>query len=182
MRHDQIRPPYGMGRFQQIMDLSMSRGLPRGRELRWITHHPEGIELAQIVEVQMDALKGLVVMHVLQGWPYGVRVIGLHLPVLGKVADHGISSCPAGKAFGNLLAPPGIKISVHTPGPLPAPVMQGLIGQLFFLTGGQLFRLMGRHFLFGTGLVLLLPPRWGPLLMNGLPISLLVSAKDVTNT
>ena len=76
------------------------------------------------------------VTHVLQGQPHGVNVIGLHLPMLGKVADHGISSGPAGKAFGDFLAPPGIEVSVHTLRPLPAPVTQGLIGQLFFLTGG----------------------------------------------
>ena len=122
------------------------------------------------------------VAHVLQGQPHGVRVIGLHLPMLRKVADHGISSGPAGKAFGDLLALPGIEVSVHTLGPLPAPVMQGLTGQLFFLTGGRLFRLMGRCFLLGTGLAPLLPLRWGPLLMNGLPISLLMGAKDMTNT
>ena len=122
------------------------------------------------------------VIHVLQGWPHGVGVIGLHLPVLSQVADHGISSGPAGKALGDLLAPPGIEVGVHTPGPLPAPVTQGLVSRLFFLAGGQLFRLMGRHFLFGTGMAPLLPLRWGPLLMNGLPISLLMGAKDVTNT
>ena len=84
----------------------------------------------------MDALKGLVVAHVLQGQPHGVRVIGLHLPMFRKVTDHGISSGPAGKAFGDLLVQPGIEVSVHMLGPLLAPVMQGLIGWLFFLTGG----------------------------------------------
>ena len=35
-----------------------------------------------------------------------------------SVADHGISSGPARKAFGDLLVPPGIEVGVHTPGPL----------------------------------------------------------------
>ena len=122
MRHNQIRPPYGTGQFQQISDLPTSCGLSRDKKLRWITRRPQGIESAQAVEVRTDALKCLVVMHVLQGWPHWVRVIGLHLPMLRKVADHGISSGPVGMAFGDLLVPPGIKVGVHMPGPLLAPV------------------------------------------------------------
>ena len=120
MHQNQIRPAYGASRLQQILDLPMGRGLPRGRELGLITNHPQGVESAQIINVSMDTLKYLVVMHVLQGQPHQVRVIWLHLPVLGKVTDHGISSCPAEKAFGDLLVPPGIEVGVHTLGPLPA--------------------------------------------------------------
>ena len=135
MCQNQVRPAYAMGQFQQILDLPMGHGLPRGGELGWITHHPQGIESAQIINVQMDTLKYLVVVHVLQGWPHWVRVIRLHLPVLGKVADHGVSSGPARKAFCDLLAPPGIEVGVHTSGPLLGLVAQGLVSQLLFLTG-----------------------------------------------
>ena len=41
---------------------------------------------------------------------------------------------------------------------------------------------MGRHFLLGAGLALLLPHWWGPLLVIGLHIGFLMGAKDVTNT
>ena len=120
MCQNQIRPAYGTGRLQQILDLPMGHGLPWGGELRLITRRPKGIESAQIVNVQMDALKYLAVTHVLQGRPHRVRVIQLHLPMLRKVTDHGISSGPAGKAFCDLLALPGIKVGVHTLSLLPA--------------------------------------------------------------
>ena len=100
----------------------MGHRLPRGRELRWITYHPQGVESAQIVNVQTDALKYLAVMHVLQGQPHRVWVIWLCLPMLRKVADHGVSSSPAMKAFCDLLALPGIEVGVDTLGPL-----QGLV-------------------------------------------------------
>ena len=74
-------------------DFSRSRICPRVVG----THHPQGVESAQIIKVQMDALKYLVVMHVLQGQPHWVRIIGLRLPVLGKVADHGISAAQPGR-------------------------------------------------------------------------------------
>ena len=88
-----------MGRLQQISDLPMGCRLLRVEEHRWITHDPQGVESAQIVNVRMDALKYLAVMHVLQGWPHQVWVIRLHLLVLGKVADHGVSSGPGRKPF-----------------------------------------------------------------------------------
>ena len=90
----------------------MGQGLPRGGELRWITHHPQGVESAQIINARTDAIEYLAVVHVLQGQPHQVRVIRLHLPVLEKVTDHGVSSSPARKAFYDLLAPPGIKVCV----------------------------------------------------------------------
>ena len=110
MHQNQVRPAYGAGQLQQISDLPTGCGLPRGGELRWITHHPQGVESAQIINVQMDALKYLVVMHVLQGQPHRVQVIQLCLPMLGKVTDHGVSSSPSRKAFCDLLVPPGIEL------------------------------------------------------------------------
>ena len=110
MHQNQIRQAYGTGRLQQILDLPASRMLPRGGELGWITCRPQGIESAQIVNVQTDTLKYLAVTHVLQGWPHRVWVVWLHLPMLGKVADHGISSGPAGKAFAIFLRCQALKL------------------------------------------------------------------------
>ena len=123
MHQNQVRPAYGMGQLQQISDLPMGHGLLRGGELGWITHHPQGVESAQIINVRMDALEYLAVMHVLQGWLHRVRVIWLCLSMLGKVADHGVSSDPAQKAFCDLLVPPGIEVCVQTLGPLLGLVM-----------------------------------------------------------
>ena len=54
-----------MGQLQQISDLPVGHRLPKGGEVRWITHRPQGVELAQIVNVRTDALKYLAVTHVL---------------------------------------------------------------------------------------------------------------------
>ena len=118
MHQNQVRLAYGAGQLQQISDLPMGHGLLWGGELRWITRCPKGVELTQIINVRTDALKYLAVTHVLLGRPHWVQVIWLHLPVLGKVADHGVSSSPARKAFCDLLVPPGIKVCVQMLGPL----------------------------------------------------------------
>ena len=109
MRQNQVRPADGAGQFQQISDLPMGCRLPRCGELGWITHHPQDVELAQIVNVQSDAVEYLAVVHVLQGWPHWVWVIWLHLPVLRKVADHGVSGDSARNVFCDLLVPPESK-------------------------------------------------------------------------
>ena len=119
MPQNQVRLAYGMGQLQQILDLPTGHGLLRGGELGWITCCPQGVESAQIMNVQTDTLKYLAVAHLLQGWPHRVWVIWLCLPMLGKVADHGVSSGPARKAFCNLLVLPGIEVGVHMLGPLP---------------------------------------------------------------
>ena len=176
MRQNQVRPAYGSGRLQQISDLPMSHWLLRGRELRWITHCPQCVEPAQIVNVRSDALEYLAVAHVLQGRPHWVQVIRLCLPMFGKVADHGVSSNPAWKAFCDLLALPGIEVCVQTPG-----LLLGLVSWLLFL-GRQLLRLLGRCLLLGAGLAPLLSRWWGLLLVIRLDFCLLVGAKDVANT
>ena len=133
MHQNQVRPAYGMSQLEQILDLPMGHRFLRGRELGWITHHPQDVEPAQIINVRLDTLRYLAVAHVLQGWPHQVRVIRLHLPVLGKVADHGVSSSPARKVFCNLLAPPGIEVCVQMLGPLLGLVVEGLVGCLLSL-------------------------------------------------
>ena len=128
----QVRPADGVGQLQQISDLPTGCRLPRCGQLRWITHHPQDVESAQIVNVRSDAIEYLAVTHVLQGWPHLVLVIRLHLPMLGKVADHGVSSNPARNTFCNLLALPGIKVCVQPPGLLPVLVMEGLVSWMLF--------------------------------------------------
>ena len=128
----QVRLADGAGRLQQISDLPVGCGLLRCGELRWVTLHSQDVESAQIVNVRSDAVKYLAVVYVLQGQPHQVRVIQLHLPMLGKVADHGVSSDPARNAFYDLV-PPGIKVCVQPPGPLPGLVMEGLVSWLLFL-------------------------------------------------
>ena len=154
----------------------MSHGLPRGGELGQITCHPQHVESAQIVNVQSDVVEYLALTHVFQGQTHQVQVIQLHLPMLGKVADHGVSSDPARKAFCDLLVPPGIEVCVQMPGPLLDLVVEGLVGWLLFLG------LLGGHALLGAGLALLLPHWWGLPIVIGLYISLLVGAKDMANT
>ena len=128
MRQNQVRPADGTGRFQQISDLPAGCGLLRCGELGWITHHPQNVESAQIVNVRLDTVEYLAIVHVLQGQPHWVQVIQLHLPMLGKVTDHGVSGDPARNTFCDLLVPPGIKVCVQMLGPLP-----GLVGWLLFL-------------------------------------------------
>ena len=133
MRQYQVGRANGMGQLQQISDLPMGHGFLGCGELGWITCHPQDVELAQIVDVRSDAIKDLAFAHVVQGWPHWVWMIGLHLSVLGEVADHDVSSGPACNAFSNLLAPPHIKVCVQLQSPLPGLVMEGLIGWLLFL-------------------------------------------------
>ena len=133
MCQNQVRLADGTGRLQQISDLPAGHGLLRCGELGWITHHPQDVELAQIVNVRLDAVKYVAVTHVLQVWPHRIQVIRLHLPVLRKVTDHGVSSDPARSAFCDLLAPPGIKVCIQPLGPLPSLVTEGLVGWLLFL-------------------------------------------------
>ena len=120
MHQNQVRLANNMGRLQQISDLPMGHRLLRCRELGWITHHPQDVEPAQIVNVRLDAVKYLAVVHVLQGLPYQVWMIRLCLPMLGKVADHDVSSDPVRNAFCDLL-------------PLPGLVAEGLVSWLLFL-------------------------------------------------
>ena len=147
MRQYQVRLANGTGQLQQISDLPMGCGLLRCRELRWITHHPQDVESAQIVNVRLDAVEYLAVTHVLQGQLHWIWVILLHLPMLGKITDHGVSSNPARNAFCDLLAPPGIKVCVQLPGL----VAEGLISWLLFLRR-QLIKLLGGRVLLGAGL------------------------------
>ena len=51
MHQYQVRLADGMGQLQQISDLPMGCGFLRCRELRWITHHPQDVELAQTIDV-----------------------------------------------------------------------------------------------------------------------------------
>ena len=51
MHQYQVGLADGMGQLQQISDLPVGCRLPRCGELGWITHHPQDVELAQIVDV-----------------------------------------------------------------------------------------------------------------------------------
>ena len=103
----------GMGQLQQISDLPAGCRFPGCRKLRWITCHPQDVELAQIIDVRLDAVKDLVFAHVVQEWPHRVWIIGLHLSMLREVTDHGVSSGPACNAFSNLLVLPSIEVCVQ---------------------------------------------------------------------
>ena len=59
-------------------------------------------------------------------------MIGLDLPMLGKVTDHGVSGGPAHNTFSNLFAMPSIETCVQLLSFLPGLIMECLIcGQLF---------------------------------------------------
>ena len=120
-------------------------------------------------------------MHVVQGWPHRVWMIGLHLSMLGEVTDHGVSSGPACNAFHNLLALPSIKVCVQLLSPLLGLVIEGLVGWLLFLRR-QLARLLGGCVFLGAGLVPLPLGGLDLLLLIGLCIGLLVCAEDVAYT
>ena len=60
-------------------------------------------------------------------------MIGLHLSVLGEVANHGVSCGPACNALSNHFALPSIEICVQLLSPLPDPVAEGLISWLLLL-------------------------------------------------
>ena len=108
-------------------------------------------------------------------------MIGLHLSMLGKVENHGVSHGPACNAFSNPLAPPSIKICVQLPSPLPDLVVEGLISWLLFLRRG-VTRILGGHVLLGVGLAPLPPDGLDLNLCVRLCVSLLMNAEDVAYT
>ena len=113
----------------------MGCGFLRCGELWQVTCCPQDVEQAQIVDVRPDAIEDLVLTHVVQGQPHRVWMIGLCLPMLREVADHGVPHGPACDAFNNLHTMPSIEICVQLPSPLLGLVMEGLIGWLLFLRG-----------------------------------------------
>ena len=129
----QVGPADGIGQLQQISDLPTGHGFLGCGELGWITCHPQDVQPAQIVDVRSDAVEDLAFAHVVQVQPQQVWMIGLHISVLGEVADHGVSSGPACNAFSNLLAPPSIEVCVQLPSPLPGLVAEGFVSWLLFL-------------------------------------------------
>ena len=106
---------------------------------------------------------------------------GLHLSMLGEVANHGVSHGPAGNAFSNLHAPPSIKICVQLLSPLLGLVVEGLVSWLLFLRRG-LAQFLGGCVLLGAGLALLLLVGLDLLLSVGLCASLFMHAEDVAYT
>ena len=96
-------------------------------ELWWVTSHPQGIELAQVIDVRPDAVEDLALSHIVQGQPHGVGVIGLHLPILWEVTDHGVPCHPACDPFGNFVTMPSIKMCVQQLHFLPGPIAECLV-------------------------------------------------------
>ena len=130
---DHVRAAYGSGRLQQVPDLAACNQFPQHGELWWIASHPQGVEVAQVVEVQPYAVKDPAPTHVIQGWPHGVGVVGLHLAMFGKVTNHGVLHHPACNTIGNFVAMPSIKACVEQPHFLPSPMTECLVSWRLFL-------------------------------------------------
>ena len=71
---DQVRLADGVGQFQQVPDLAAGGWFPGRGELWQIASHPQGIEVAQVIDVRPYAVEDPVLPHVVQRWPHGVRV------------------------------------------------------------------------------------------------------------
>ena len=71
--------------------------------------------MAQVIDVQPYAIKDPALPHVVQRWPHRVGVVGLCLPVLGEVTDHGVPCRPACNTIVNFVTMPGIKACVQQP-------------------------------------------------------------------
>ena len=64
VRQDHVGSANGAGRLQQIPDLPMGSWFPRCRELWWVTSCPQGVKLAQAVDVRPDTVEDLALFHV----------------------------------------------------------------------------------------------------------------------
>ena len=56
----------------------------------WIICCSYSVEMTQVIQVSHNAVKNLALLHVLEGQPYQVWVVGLHLPMFGKVTNHSV--------------------------------------------------------------------------------------------
>ena len=128
MCQDQVGSADGAGQHQQVPDLAMGNWFLGHGELWQNASCPQSIEAAQVIDVQLYAIKDLALSHVIQRWPHGVGVVGLHLFVLGEVTDHGVTCHPACDAVGNFVAIASIKAGVQQLHFLPGPIMECLIG------------------------------------------------------
>ena len=127
VHQDQVRSAYGAGLFQQVPDLAMGKWFPGCWELWQITSQPQGIEAAQVIKVQLYAVKDPALYHGIQRQPHKVGVVGLHLSMLGKVTDHGVPCLPAHDAVCSFVVMPSIEACVQQPHFLPGPITECLI-------------------------------------------------------
>ena len=111
-----------------VPDLAVGSRFPGHGELWWITSRPQGVEVAQVIDVQPYAIEDPAHPCVVQRQPHGVRVVGLPLPVLQEVRDHGVSCHQACNAVGKFVVMPSIKTCVQQPQFLPGPIVECLVG------------------------------------------------------
>ena len=110
---NQVGLANGVCQLQQVFDLSAGYQLLWGWEIWQFTSHPHSVELTQIIDVRLDAVQNFALPHVIQGWSYQVRMIGLCLPMFGEVTGHGVSAGPSRDIFSNLFVMPSVEMGVQ---------------------------------------------------------------------